>query len=274
MYRLKTNKLKKLSQCAKSTAASYVVLVMCGAFNPIHSAHIQLYEASKRKMEEENSVVLGGFVSPVSDAYKKPGLASFRDRSAVVELALEDHAELALDEWEGLQPTYTRTYFVLAHIEVEIREYYQSSEPTAMNDVQSSGQELKVVFACGGDLFASFFIPNVWPLNFLQRLIDEFPIVVAQRELGGITGEGELRERMAHCSLIQEIDGSVFQLSFQTSRIHFCRFIFDDNTSSTQIRELVKRCWDHDSSAMKELEQRMPLKAVCLTMEVYKPNEF
>ena len=54
-------------------------------------------EASKRYQ------LLGGFMSPVSDAYRKPGLVPAKDRVAMCRLALEHSPWIMVDHWERFQ---------------------------------------------------------------------------------------------------------------------------------------------------------------------------
>lgn len=58
-----------------------LVFVACGSFSPITYLHLRMFEmaADFAKFNTEFEV-LGGFLSPVSDAYKKAGLTSARHR--------------------------------------------------------------------------------------------------------------------------------------------------------------------------------------------------
>lgn len=58
-----------------------LVLVACGSFSPITYLHLRMFElaADFAKFNTEFEVI-GGYLSPVSDAYKKAGLASSQHR--------------------------------------------------------------------------------------------------------------------------------------------------------------------------------------------------
>ena len=62
--------------------------------------------------------ILGGYFSPVSDAYNKRGLATGVDRVRMCELALLESSDwLMVDPWESLQPQFQRTALVLDHFQ-------------------------------------------------------------------------------------------------------------------------------------------------------------
>jgi len=77
-YRFPTHRLK--SRQSDPTRCP-LVLVACGSFSPITYLHLRMFEmaadVSKFNTEFE---VMGGYISPVSDAYKKAGLASAQHR--------------------------------------------------------------------------------------------------------------------------------------------------------------------------------------------------
>ena len=56
--------------------------------------------------------VWGCYLSPVNDAYGKPGLAPVKDRVAMCQLAAQDSDKIMVDAWEASQPGYTRTWKV------------------------------------------------------------------------------------------------------------------------------------------------------------------
>lgn len=54
-----------------------VVLVACGSFSPITYLHLRMFEMARDYIKAQtNFEVVGGYLSPVNDAYKKPGLLS------------------------------------------------------------------------------------------------------------------------------------------------------------------------------------------------------
>jgi nicotinamide mononucleotide adenylyltransferase len=62
-----------------------LVLVACGSFSPVTYLHLRMFEmAADFTKFSTKFEVLGGYISPVADAYKKLGLASAVDRSGLM----------------------------------------------------------------------------------------------------------------------------------------------------------------------------------------------
>jgi nicotinamide mononucleotide adenylyltransferase len=60
-----------------------VVLVACGSFSPITFLHLRMFEMAKDYVRQNpacNFEIVGGYLSPVSDKYTKPGLVSAAHR--------------------------------------------------------------------------------------------------------------------------------------------------------------------------------------------------
>jgi hypothetical protein len=65
--------------------------------------------------------LMAGYYSPVSDAYKKEGLAPAVDRVKMCQLAVESTSDwLMVDSWESRQSIYQRTAVVLDHFNHEL----------------------------------------------------------------------------------------------------------------------------------------------------------
>ncbi|RYC62325.1 hypothetical protein CHU98_g3887 [Xylaria longipes] len=88
-----------------------LVLVACGSFSPITFLHLRMFEmANDYARMNTNFEVVGGYLSPVSDAYKKAGLAPSNHRVRMCELATEETSNwLMVDPWEAIQPEYSPT---------------------------------------------------------------------------------------------------------------------------------------------------------------------
>uniref|UniRef100_A0A3B3ZHA9 Cytidyltransferase-like domain-containing protein n=1 Tax=Periophthalmus magnuspinnatus TaxID=409849 RepID=A0A3B3ZHA9_9GOBI len=87
-----------------------LVLLACGSFNPITNQHMRLFELARDHMHSTGQYkVLGGIVSPVSDAYGKHGLVPAKHRIAMAKLALQTSDWIKVDEWESQQPDWTET---------------------------------------------------------------------------------------------------------------------------------------------------------------------
>lgn len=58
-----------------------VVLVACGSFSPVTYLHLRMFEMAKDYVRQNtNFEIVGGYLSPVSDMYKKQGLLSAQHR--------------------------------------------------------------------------------------------------------------------------------------------------------------------------------------------------
>lgn len=271
MYRLNTTKLKKLKEVEEASFGNRLtVLLMCGSFNPIHNAHFGMLDAAKSKLEKLGQTVLGAFISPVSDNYNKPGLISFAQRKHIVNKAVSSHPYAVLDEWEGMQETYTRTYYVLQHIESAVNHFYTMEEPVVYDKLQKSGRSISVVMVCGTDLLSTFFIPKVWSLDILQRLLNSFGIVVVERGSPEFASEAFWRKKFGDPSPITEvIHGEKHSLSFALSNVYFCSMKIKDSTSSTMLRTLVQEYKDGRLEAREELSKHVPSVIVDDVLKIF-----
>lgn len=159
-----------------------VVLVCCGSFNPITNAHIEMIKTARHSVE--NSAFADGairkvahaFISPVNDAYKKPGLAPFPIRKQICDAALStpENSWISLHPWEGQQQQFVPTYVVMKEIYEELKKS-KSVTPTG-------GDDFEQYLVCGCDLLESFYKPGAWGLANLEKLLQEFKLIVMARE--------------------------------------------------------------------------------------------
>jgi nicotinamide mononucleotide adenylyltransferase len=71
----------RLASTLRDPARTPVVLVACGSFSPVTYLHLRMFEmAVDYCRQNTNFEVVGGYLSPVSDMYKKPGLLSATHR--------------------------------------------------------------------------------------------------------------------------------------------------------------------------------------------------
>lgn len=287
-YALRTDKLKSLAACLAGTSDATappqpLVLAICGSFNPAHSAHVKLYDTVKRVIDgKEGRTVLGGFLSPVADAYGKPGLRSAADRVGVLDAILECHPDLNVDTWECTQPTYTRTLYVLRALEEHVNAHYAVTEPDAMELLASrgGGGRVRVVLVCGADLFASFWIPGCWPLPLLRQLLDSFPVVVVYRAdaRGGVRGADDFAEVCRTAPVLTETaaDGTTTEIDMRQYHFTFTSFPVPDDTSSTAVREAamaLAKTPEAEVAARAALEARLramlPEAAIPFVVRLY-----
>nr|CCC90556.1 conserved hypothetical protein [Trypanosoma congolense IL3000] len=245
-YRFCGSKLKQWKDIDISNIDNIAVAVICGSFNPMHQAHIDMYNVVGDVLKENGrhrSLLVGGFVSPVNDRYEKEGLHSFTERAAVCEASLVNHPALSVDRWEGLQPKYVYTVFVLEHMQQEVQKWYEEdAQPDAAQLSWIRQHPVLTIFVCGSDLFSSFLIPNCWQLPLLERLLDNFDVLVLRRS--GTSGCKEVLE--SHGSVIHqnlvETDESTVLLTLDLSRYSFIESeLLSSPITSTDIRERLLR---------------------------------
>ncbi|XP_052207373.1 nicotinamide/nicotinic acid mononucleotide adenylyltransferase [Diospyros lotus] len=149
----------------------YVVLVSTGSFNPPTYMHLRIFELARDALNSDGFCVIGGYMSPVNDAYKKKGLIPAKHRIEMCRLACRSSEFIMVDPWEASQDTFQRTLTVLCRIRTSLSE-----------GEKISGGPLKVMLACGSDLLESFSIPGVWIPEQVRAICRDFGIVCIRRE--------------------------------------------------------------------------------------------
>ena len=77
-YHFPELRLKKKIEDPEKTP---LLLVACGSFSPITYLHLRMFEMAADYVKFSTDFeLIGGYLSPVSDAYRKAGLASAEDR--------------------------------------------------------------------------------------------------------------------------------------------------------------------------------------------------
>ena len=92
--------------------------------------------------------VIGGYISPVGDAYGKKGLVASHHRVKMCELAVQSSDWVMVDSWESLQPEYLTTITVLNHIHNCLLKHLN--------------KKIRVMLLAGADLLESMVKPGVW----------------------------------------------------------------------------------------------------------------
>jgi len=144
-----------------------LILVACGSFSPITVMHLRLLEMAKDYFNSNGFEVIGGYLSPVADAYQKKGLVGAIDRTNMAILACEDSEWIMVDTWEPSKPKWTPTVEVLTHFHKEVHNI--------------CNQDVNVIFVCGSDLLDSFNVPGLWSDVDVQKICD-FGLAVITRE--------------------------------------------------------------------------------------------
>lgn len=198
-----------------------LVIVACGSFSPPTYLHLRMFEMAKDAVDaEEKFEILGGYYSPVSDTYKKSGLAPAIHRVRMCELAVDQTSSwLMVDPWEASQPDYTRTALVLEHFD----EHLNGAGGIALQD--GTKKRIKIVLLAGGDLIESFGEPGVWSEPDLHIILGRFGCLIIER-----TGADVWAFLLSHDILYQH----------RKNVIVVKQLIYND-ISSTKVRLFVKR---------------------------------
>lgn len=199
-----------------------LVIVACGSFSPITYLHLRMFEMALDAIREQTRFeVVGGYYSPVSDNYKKRGLASSYHRVRMCELACERTSSwLMVDAWESLQPTYTRTAKVLDHFNEEI-----NIKRGGILTSDGSKRGVKIMLLAGGDLIESMGEPNVWADDDLHHILGRYGCLIVER-----TGS-DVRSFLLSHDIMYEHRRNVLVIK---------QLIYND-ISSTKVRLFIRR---------------------------------
>ncbi|PWN46296.1 Nucleotidylyl transferase [Ceraceosorus guamensis] len=156
-----------------------LVIVACGSFSPPTYLHLRIFEMAKDQVIEEGKYeLLGGYYSPVSDYYKKDGLAKATHRVRMCELAVEKTSTwLMVDAWESLQDEYQRTAVVLDHFNEEINGGAEGGVMLA----DGSKRRIRIMLLAGGDLIQSMGEPGVWAEDDLHHILGRYGCMIVER---------------------------------------------------------------------------------------------
>ncbi|KAI0009384.1 Nucleotidylyl transferase [Xylariaceae sp. FL0662B] len=197
-----------------------LVLVACGSFSPITYLHLRMFEmANDYARINTQFEVIGGYLSPVSDAYKKAGLASSNHRVRMCELAVEETSSwLMVDPWEAIQPDYMPTAKVLDHFEYEINQVLGG----VLSADGSTRRHVKIMLLAGADLIGTMSTPGVWAESDLDHILGSFGAMIVER-----SGT--------------DMDEALASLQPWEDNIHVIHQMIQNDVSSTKIRLFLKR---------------------------------
>ncbi|CAN6245643.1 unnamed protein product [Urochloa humidicola] len=182
-----------------------VVLVATGSFNPPTYMHLRMFELAKDELQQRGSCVLGGYMSPVNDAYKKK----------FCEFACKSSSFVMVDPWEAMQKSYQRTLTVLSRIKNSL-----------CKDGLADQGSLKVMLLCGSDLLESFSTPGVWIPDQVRSICKDFGVICIRREGKDV---GKL---IAGNDILQECRDNIISVDE----------IVPNQISSSRVRDCIKRC--------------------------------
>ncbi|CAL5228862.1 g12073 [Coccomyxa viridis] len=171
-----------------------VVLLSCGSFNPPTVAHLRMFELAADELIKGGYDVLGGYMSPVNDAYSKKGLAPAQHRVEMCRLAAQTSDIAMVDSWEAEQPTYQRTLMVLQRLEQALNEQPSGRAGQGQADSDSGGTEqpsssprIKPMLLCGADMVESLAVPGVWKPEHVRSILEDYGVVCISREHSNVS---------------------------------------------------------------------------------------
>jgi len=174
-----------------TTGKPLLVLIACGSYSPITNMHLLVFEQARNYlMHDMNRYdVIGGFLSPVHDAYGKASLVAQHHRIAMCELAVAQSSWISVLAWETKQKGWTTT--------AETMCKYQE----ALNTSHLTEDPIRVKMLCGADLLESTLIPNLWSQEDLDLIFGTFGVVVIERvglDLAALISSTRLLSKYAH----------------------------------------------------------------------------
>ncbi|KAL3141122.1 hypothetical protein ABBQ38_003475 [Trebouxia sp. C0009 RCD-2024] len=117
-----------------------VVLVNCGSFNPPTIMHLRMFDVAAQVLRKAGRDVLGGYMSPVNDAYHKPGLLPAHHRIAMCQRAVAESDIAMVDTWEAAQPDAQRSLVVLDRVQQAVQRHYDNATAAGPDQHQCDQQ--------------------------------------------------------------------------------------------------------------------------------------
>ncbi|OBZ65876.1 Nicotinamide/nicotinic acid mononucleotide adenylyltransferase 1 [Grifola frondosa] len=208
----------RLARTLRNPAKQPLVLVACGSFSPVTYLHLRMFEMAVDYVRQNTEFeIVGGYLSPVSDQYKKPGLLNACHRVNMCELAAEQTSSwLMVDPWEAFQ-SYQRTAVVLDHFDYEINERLGG-----VAGADGERKQVRVMLLAGSDLIATMSEPGVWSDADLDHILGRYGVLIIER---------------AGSDMDQAIDS----LSRWRHNIHLIHQLIQNDVSSTKVRLFLRR---------------------------------
>jgi len=173
-YAFPTHRLVKMM---RNPEKQPIVLVACGSFSPVTYLHLRMFEMAVDFIRQNtNFEIMGGYLSPVSDMYKKQGLLSATHRVNMCNIAAQQTSTwLMVDSWEAFQ-SYQRTAVVLDHFDHELNDVLGGVKTES-----GEKREVRVMLLAGSDLIATMSEPGVWSEEDLDHILGRYGCCIVER---------------------------------------------------------------------------------------------
>ncbi|KDE08788.1 nicotinate (nicotinamide) nucleotide adenylyltransferase [Microbotryum lychnidis-dioicae p1A1 Lamole] len=214
-----------------------LVLVACGSFSPLTFLHLRMFEMARDHAHfHTNFNVIGGYLSPVNDAYAKPGLASALDRVNMCDLAVRDTSEwIMVDPWEARQPTYLPTAQVLDHFDHELNTIRGGADCLIVDPVTGltkvEKRRVRIMLLAGSDLILTMSEPGVWAEKDLHHILGRYGCYIIERS------ESEIDKTIFSSSSVH----SRSPLALYKDNIHMVDQLVRNDVSSTKVRMFLRK---------------------------------
>ncbi|KAH8427886.1 Nicotinamide/nicotinic acid mononucleotide adenylyltransferase 1 [Aspergillus melleus] len=209
----------RLKQKMDDPEKTPLLLVACGSFSPITYLHLRMFEMAADYVKFSTDFeIVGGYLSPVSDAYRKAGLASSEHRVAMCQVAVDQTSDwLMVDTWEPMQKKYQPTAVVLDHFDYEINTVRQGVDVG-----NGSRKPVRIALLAGADLIHTMSTPGVWSQEDLDHILGKYGSFIVER-----SGT--------------DIDEALAALQPWKKNIYVIQQLIQNDVSSTKIRLFLRR---------------------------------
>ncbi|CAD6567776.1 MAG: hypothetical protein ASARMPRED_001136 [Alectoria sarmentosa] len=190
-YSFPESRLKTLNDSRKTP----LVLMACGSFSPVTFLHLRLFEMANDyiKFSRTEFEVVGGYLSPVSDSYKKAGLASAEHRLNMCEIACQNSGFVMVDPWEAVQKEYQPT--ANGETSMSTPTFPSSKRPVVLDHTENEinilrggvatldggRKHARIVLLAGADLIQTMSTPGVWSHSDLDHILTRYGALVVER---------------------------------------------------------------------------------------------
>ncbi|KAL7004456.1 Nicotinamide/nicotinic acid mononucleotide adenylyltransferase 1 [Cystobasidiomycetes sp. EMM_F5] len=228
-YIFPTRRLESLRDPTKTP----LVLVACGSFSPVTFLHLRMFEMAKDDARLHTKFqVVGGYLSLVNDAYKKPGLAPAPHRYNMCRLACDRTSDwLMVDPWEARSDRYVPTAPVLDHFHEEINKK-RGGVPVVDDQGNEIGRkDVRIILLAGSDLIQTMSEPGVWAEEDLHHILGQYGTYIIER------AESEIDQSIFSSSSVH----SRSPLALYRDNIYMVPQLVRNDVSSTKVRLFVKK---------------------------------
>ncbi|GAA5840306.1 hypothetical protein JCM9279_002341 [Rhodotorula babjevae] len=233
-YTFPTHRLGQLEAGSDKTP---LVLVACGSYSPVTFLHLRLFEMARDDATFNTQFhVIGGYLSPVNDRYRKLGLASAKHRVAMCDQAVDDTSDwLMVDPWEARQPRYLPTAQVLDHFDHELNTVRGGADVVVVDprtgERRTEKRRVRIMLLAGSDLILTMSEPGVWAEKDLHHILGIYGLYIIERS------ESELDQTIFSSSSVH----SRSPLALYRHNIHMVEQTVRNDVSSTKVRLFIRK---------------------------------